>query len=301
MQTQADNLALIGFGEAAATFVEGFRAAGWPEARLAALRAYDRKTDFAETRASQQARMAGAGIIPVAHPEAAVHGAQAVLCLVTADQSVQAARAAAPHLAEGALWLDMNSVAPQTKRIAAALIHAAGARYVDVAVMAPVRPQRLGVPLLVAGPHAQAGLAALQTFGFSGRVVGAAAGDAAAIKMIRSIAIKGMEAVAAECVLCATAAGVADEVFGSLERSNPELRWRDRALYSLERMMVHGLRRGEEMEEAAATAAGLGLGGTMAAATAALQHRIGALRVAPRPVLEDAAADLLAAWKDHTA
>ena len=59
------------------------------------------------------------------------------------------ATAAARSIAPCALFCDLNSVAPQTKRAAAQAIEAAGGHYVDVAVMAPVDPARLTVPLLL--------------------------------------------------------------------------------------------------------------------------------------------------------
>ncbi|MDF1887309.1 hypothetical protein PPV93_14535, partial [Staphylococcus aureus] len=63
-----------------------------------------------------------------------------VLSLVTADQSLNAARLAACHIRPGARFFDCNSVAPATKKAAQALLEAAGAHYADVAVTAPVRP-----------------------------------------------------------------------------------------------------------------------------------------------------------------
>ena len=67
----------------------------------------------------------------------------------------------------------MNSVAPETKRAAARAVEAAGARYVDVAVLAPVSPARMAVPLLLAGDAAGDAEAALAALGFANiRVVG---------------------------------------------------------------------------------------------------------------------------------
>ena len=118
-----------------------------------------------------------------------------LLSLVTADAALDAARDYAPLLPEGALWCDMNSVAPDTKRAAAAAIEAAGGRYVDVAVMAPV-DKGLAVPLLVSGPHALAAQPLLEALGFTNvRVVGDEVGRASAIKMIRSVMVKGLEAL----------------------------------------------------------------------------------------------------------
>ncbi len=270
------DLTFLGFGEAAQAFCDGWGAT--PPARL---RAYDRKTDRpanAEAKRQDYVRYRIDGRDTSA---SAVEGADAVISVVTADQALAVARDVAPRLSKGALYLDMNSVAPETKRQGAAAIIAAGGRYVDVAVMAPVRPALLGVPLLLAGPDAEEGHRLLTSLGFGARIVGDTVGPASAIKMIRSIMIKGIEALTAECILSAYAAGVEDEVFASLDASFPGFDWRTRANYNLDRMIVHGQRRAEEMKEAAATAEHLGQTGAMAGATAGWQARIGDLQLAP--------------------
>jgi 3-hydroxyisobutyrate dehydrogenase-like beta-hydroxyacid dehydrogenase len=92
--------------------------------------------------------------------------------------------------------------------------------------------------------------------------------------MIRSIMVKGLEALTAECVLAAVAAGVEEEVLASLMRSHSGIDWQAQAAYNFERAMVHGARRAAEMEEAARTVADLGLPDDMARATVQWQRRI---------------------------
>lgn len=254
-----ESAAYIGFGEAGMAFA-------CPGAR-----AFDRKTDKA---GDYQAR----GVRGYASAQEALDGATAALSLVTADQALAAARDYAPFLSLGALWLDMNSVAPGTKCAAAAAIEAAGGRYVDVAVMSPVHPAGHKVPLLVAGPHAEAGLEVLQALGFTNvRIVSGGIGAASSIKMIRSVMVKGLEALSAECALAAHAAGVEDEVIASLDASWKEQGWADRFDYNLDRMLIHGLRRAAEMEEVVKTLDDLGTGSDMTRGTVARQRALGAL------------------------
>ncbi|MCW3848624.1 DUF1932 domain-containing protein [Sphingomonas sp. LB-2] len=261
-------------------------------------RAFDRKTDGPE-REAKLADYAAAGVVPCESAAEALAGAGAVLSLVTADQSLPAALAAAPFLAPGALWLDMNSVAPDTKREAARAIEAAGGRHVDVAIMSPVHPKRLGTPLLVAGPHSAAGVEALRTFGFTNvRSVGGETGAASAIKMIRSVMVKGIEALTAECVLAADAAGVLDEVIGSLDASEQAKPWAERVDYNLDRMMRHGQRRAEEMGEVTRTLAALGISPILSAGTVKWQQSIGALGIDPPKGLAAKLAALGARWKE---
>jgi 3-hydroxyisobutyrate dehydrogenase-like beta-hydroxyacid dehydrogenase len=272
--------AFIGFGEAASAFATGWHHA-LPGIAQARLRAYDRKSDAATTAPAQQVRSGAPGVTACSTPAEALAGAEAAFCLVTADQALAAAQAAAPHLDRGALWFDGNSCAPSTKRQAAAVIEAAGGRYVDLAIMAPVYPSLHRVPLLVSGPHAAAARAVLATFDMVAGDAGDQVGRASSIKMIRSVMVKGLEALMAECFLAARRAGVEDAVIASLADSHPGTDWRGRGAYNLERMMVHGTRRAAEMREVARTVADLGLGGTMSAATADWQARVGALGMEP--------------------
>ncbi len=264
--------AFIGFGEAGEAF------AGAP-GFAAQARAYDRLTERPETRVTQTARYAAARVEGCDTLAEALGGALLVLSVVTADQALAAADSAARAIEAGALYCDMNSVAPETKRAAARAIERMGARYVDCAIMGPVHPARLGVPVLLSGPHGEAACEALGAAGFgSVRVVGTEVGRASAIKMIRSVMIKGIEALTAECLGAAHAAGVADEVLGSL---GPD--WRATADYNLDRMLVHGVRRSAEMDEVVKTLDALAVPATMARATMQWHRAMGDRAMQPVP------------------
>lgn len=262
-------VAFLGFGEAANAFLSG-----WAPGDPTRITAYDIKVDDPETAPAMELLLRQAGVTGVATPPAALVGAELIFSVVTADQALAVAQAASGGLVPGALWFDCNSCAPETKRRAAEVIEAAGGRYVDVAVMAPVHPKRHLVPLKIAGPHAEAGAAALRKFGMRPEVVGNKVGQASSIKMIRSVMIKGLEALTAECFLAARRAGVEVEVLASLEASDPDIAWRKRGSYNLERMIAHGTRRASEMREVAVTLADLGLPNHMSAASAEWQDQV---------------------------
>lgn len=252
-------VALVGFGEAGEAFA---RAEGW------------RGLTFGwDILSERRAAMARAGVRTADTADDALADRAFVLSLVTADAALEAASEYAPLLPEGALWCDMNSVAPETKRAAAAAIEAAGGRYVDVAVMAPV-DKGLAVPLLLSGPHAIAAQPLLESLGFTNlRVVGEEVGRASAIKMIRSVMVKGLEALSWECAAAAETAGVFDEVAASLDASEKPSSWAERFAYNRERMETHGLRRAAEMEESARTLQGLGIEPVMTRGTVELQRK----------------------------
>ncbi|MDQ8757421.1 DUF1932 domain-containing protein [Sphingosinicella sp. LHD-64] len=249
--------ALIGFGEAG----KSFASAGCWGGQARVFDTQDRAADYAEVGVSGCASNADA-VCEVAY----------IQSLVTADQALTAAQTSAASIAPGTFYFDMNSVAPDTKRAAAEAIEAAGGYYFDVAIMAPVNPARLAVPLLLSGGRAEAGVSSLAELGFSNvRAVGNAVGQASAIKMIRSVMVKGIEALTAEMMLGADAAGVTDDVLASLGEG-----WAAKAEYDLERMRSHGRRRAAEMEEVARTLSALGVEPLMTRSTILRQRGIAA-------------------------
>lgn len=269
------HVALIGFGEAGAAFAGG---ASWN------VRAFDIKTDDPVTRGAKLADYDAAGVTGTETLSEAVEGAGMVISLVTADQALGVAETVAALLASGAYYCDFNSVAPQTKQQAGKAIQRVGGHYVDVAVMSPVLPARLATPLFVSGLHPREPIDELRTLGFTNvQLMGVGVGGASAIKMVRSLFVKGLEALTAEVMQAAHAAGVREEVLFSLQDSWPGISWNERADYNLERMMVHGLRRAAEMEEVMKTLEGYRVDPAMTRGTVERQRAIGALGVAEPP------------------
>lgn len=262
-------IAFIGFGEAGSAI-----AAGWGAARAGDITVTDLKLEEEATRAPLIARCTELGVRPCTSKADALAGAEIILSTVTADQAVHAARQAAPHLAPGAVFLDCNSCAPNAKRESEGAIHAAGGRYVDVAIMSPIYPARHLSPCLISGAHTDTVAPMLAALPMNATVVEGPVGRASAIKMIRSVLVKGMEALTAECALAAIAAGVEDSVFPSLKDMHPKIDIEARAAYNFERMLEHGERRAAEMEEVAKTLSDLGLPNGMSAACVDWQRAI---------------------------
>lgn len=262
-------IAFIGLGEAGKALISG-----WGDAHAAEICAYDIKLDDPDTADEITLRCAELNIACVEGLAQAVSSADMVFCTVTADQAVAVAEAAAPHLAPNAYWLDLNSCAPSSKERSAKRINGAGGRYVDVAVMAPVYPLQNMVPLLVGGPHAAEVAPVLEALPMALKVVDGPVGLASSIKMIRSVFVKGMEALTAECTLAAAAAGVSEAVLPSLLDGHPRIDVTAHAVYNFERMIVHGERRAAELEEVAITLSDLGLRNGMSAATVGWERSI---------------------------
>ena len=192
-------LAVLGLGEAGGRLAADLASAG------VEVRAYD-----------PAAVSAPAGVHRAAELAAAVAGATIVLALTTAASARAAAESTAPALPAGAIYADLNTASPALKREVAELVAESGAGFADVALLGGVTARGLGTPALVSGPAAQAFAEALGPLGMPVEVVSDRPGDAAAMKLLRSVFMKGLAASVLESLSAAEAAGHAGWLEGEI-------------------------------------------------------------------------------------
>jgi 3-hydroxyisobutyrate dehydrogenase-like beta-hydroxyacid dehydrogenase len=264
---EISSAALIGYGEVGKILTRALRERG-----VANVAAYDTLLDDPK-RCGEMKKTAERDSVTLADsPRALLADAQLVISAVTPSETLAAAREAAPFIRRGTFYLDLNSASPKTKTACGACIDAAGGRYVEAGVMTSVSPHGIRVPMLIGGASASALQPLLAALGFQARAVSDRLGVASAIKMCRSIVIKGLEAIMIESLVCARRHGVEIDVLESLIETFPGLEWEKHATYFWSRVVQHGQRRAEEMREAAATVAEAGFDPFMAAAIADRQQ-----------------------------
>lgn len=251
------NVAIIGFGEVGAILSHDLQAAG------AGVGAFD-------VAPAAQARAEALGFARPG-PHAAVRDAAVVFVCVTAGSTRDAMRSLAGGLGHAPFVVDVNSVSPGTKGDAAAIIEAAGGRYVEAAVMASVPPKRLRTPMLLGGRHAAAFIRTMAPYGMDLTDFSPEIGRASSVKMCRSVMIKGIEALTTECMLAARQYGVEADVLRTLGDTLPHPDWHGLARYVISRALIHGKRRAEEMREVARTVADAGVEPMLARAVAERQ------------------------------
>ena len=197
---------------------------------------------------------------------AAVRECDVVLSLNAARVALDVAVAALPGLADGTVYADLNTGSPELKRSIAVLAEEARAPFADVALLGPVPGRGLRTPALASGAGAQAFADALRPLGMPVDVVSDQAGDAAAMKLVRSVFMKGLAAAAIESVEAADAAGHADWLKGEIAAviGEPFLE------RLLEGSRTHAARRVDEMEAARDLLLALGVEPRIAEASAAV-------------------------------
>ena len=223
MQEGELRVGFIGFGEAGSAI-----AAGLKEAGVNTVLAYDLAwQDPARARALEvQAQKTGVGL--VRSPAQLCETCQIIYSLVVAGAAVSATQTFIPFLRPGMIYADANSVSPKTKEVIAEMVVTTGARMADVAIVDAVGASQHLVPMLASGPAAQLLANRMRPWGMQMKVLSDRPGEAAAVKMIRSVFMKGAEALILETLLAAQAYNVQDQVLESLrvtfaKRSFPEL------------------------------------------------------------------------------
>jgi 3-hydroxyisobutyrate dehydrogenase-like beta-hydroxyacid dehydrogenase len=262
------SVGFIGFGEAGSAIAAGLRSAGAMQ-----LFAYDIQRDAPVFGPKIRERATESRTTLLESSSALADACGVLMSTVTSSSALDAAHDTAPFLKPHHLYADLNSVSPALKQQIAAVITGAGAAFVEVAVMAPVLPYGHRVPMLIGGAAA-AFAETMAPFGMRLQLLSssAAIGSAAAVKMCRSIVVKGLEALMVECVLAATRFEADDLVFASLNESFPGIDWKKLADYMTGRVVLHGERRAREMEEVADTLRAIGIEPIMAEATARRQE-----------------------------
>jgi 3-hydroxyisobutyrate dehydrogenase-like beta-hydroxyacid dehydrogenase len=255
---------LVGYGEVGRILAEDLRKQG------VVVAAYDLKLGTAADPPLRQ-HAGQHGVALAASHAALASGADFIISAVTASQTVAVAESCVPSVRREAFFLDFNSASPGAKIKAAGFVVAAGARYVEGAVMTAIAPYRIRVPLLLGGPSAAALQPLLVALGFDASVASPTLGVASATKMCRSVMIKGLEAMVIESFTTARAYGVEDQVLASLVETFPGIDWEKQGAYFFQRVIQHGRRRAEEMREAAATVREAGLEPWSAGGTAERQ------------------------------
>ena len=190
---------------------------------------------------------------PVARPEqiplaedgaAAVRGADVVLSVNAAAVALDVARGVSGALDADALYADLNTSSPELKR---ELADALAVTFVDVALVGVVPSQGLATPALASGPGAERFARLFRPLGMPIDVIGERPGDAAGLKLLRSVFMKGLAAAAIESLEAAHAAGDEERVRAEIASVIGEP--------LLERLLAgsraHAARRVEEMTAAA--------------------------------------------------
>ncbi|HAT34992.1 MAG TPA: NAD(P)-dependent oxidoreductase [Rhodospirillaceae bacterium] len=259
----AVSFAFIGFGEAGSNVSEGLLEAG-----VERIQTYDILFDDPTEKDRMLARAEEIGVVACGSIAEAVSGVDIVFATVTCSACLEVAEEAAKHLNPQQYYLDFNSISPGKKRKVCELIKTSGAHFVEGSVMANVPGNRQAVPMFIGGDGGEAFIQMVRPYGMDVTFIQEEVGQASACKMVRSITMKGIEALYLECMQAARHFGIEDEVLDSVVESMKGRDWREKCNFNMPRTVIHAKRRSDEMENVAETLREIGHEPRMATATA---------------------------------
>lgn len=237
------SIGFLGFGEAGSKIATGLRAGG-----LDGIVAYDiawQDSELVRSRADE------VGVELLKQPGEVAARADVVISAVVCTEAEVAADSIAADLGPDHWFLDINSVSPGTKARIAESLAPRGVNYVDVAVMSNVSSDLARLPLLVAGPRASEVEDLFAGVELNVSAVSDTPGEAARIKMFRSLFVKGLEALSLEAMMACYPTGVHEQVLSSLEVTFGKYTFPELVRHLIERHAVHGRRRANELAEVA--------------------------------------------------
>ncbi|MFA7680505.1 MAG: DUF1932 domain-containing protein [Pigmentiphaga sp.] len=291
MKSAPQKIAIIGYGEVGPIFGQAFVERNIP------VQIFDIKQSDPASRAVIESRAQASGAAVRNSLEEALQGADLILSCVTASQAGPVAEQVARFIQAGQTFADLNSVSPKVKQDSAAAIEARGANYLECAVMAPVPPQGIQVPILLGGKTAADSAPILNALGWKTQAVADYVGLASAIKLCRSIMIKGIEALCVQSMTAARHFGVEERILTSLAATFPGVGWdKGYEAYLIGRVVEHGQRRSEEMREAAKMLDEIGASSILATAIADVHEEVAQTQRELCQALDEKGA--LPGWRD---
>ncbi len=255
-------LGFIGFGGAGCGLAKGLRQAGLSEVHFT-----DRMQETPPYAEVIRLHAAETGAVRAAGIGELVSRAEVLISCVTGAMALSVAEEAAPFLTANHLYADVNTASPRVKEGVAAVVERTGAAFVDAAMMGAIPTFLHRVPILASGSGAVRFRECMQPYGMNIRVIGTKPGQASAIKLFRSIFMKGLLSLFIETLTATHRYGVDDLVLGSVAESLDGTPFLETARVQMTKGVVNAERMAHEMEEVIATLEELGVPAGMSRAS----------------------------------
>ena len=255
-------LGFIGFGEAAFGITMGLKSEGFQH-----ITSYDKayQQQPQSDLITERAKTAEIELLPSV--EKVLEVSDMVISATSASEAVNVANAAAPFLTRNEIFVDVNAACPDTIIAVSNILKKTDCIFVDVAMMADVKSNRHEVPMFVSGPGAEPFERLMSPYGMNIKIVSQETGQASAMKMIRSVFTKGMEALLMETFTAAQEYRIVDLTMANLAESMDSAPFEKRTNVLLGKTAIHTTRRIHEMEDVIKTLNSLGVDPIMSRAT----------------------------------
>lgn len=267
-------LGFIGFGEAAYHICKGLSSEG-----LTKIHAFDVMANDHDKGQQIRERAYSANVRLTATLEELVEKSSIIFCATNAKFAIKMAREVARIMKVNQMYVDLNTASPKTKQEISSIFSMSDRLFVDGAVMDSVPPHGHKVPIYVSGTGASSLYALLQSFGMNITVISDQAGSSSAIKMVRSIFMKGFTSLLLETLTAAYKSGIEMEIIDSLNKTLSNQPIEELINMLLTRTAIHAERRVLEMSEVIETLQESDLDDAMSQATKKKLQKLAELRL----------------------
>lgn len=263
MEQRSVRLGFLGFGEAAFIVGKALAANG-----LSGIIAYSPSGAAAVDSDPIRQRASEAGVTLVSSPKELCQRADVIMSLTPGALALTALRSVRRYLTDSHIYVDATTNSAKTMERGAKLL-GTRANFVDAAIMGALPLSGLKVLIVVSGSQAHAFRGLLAPYGMNVKVVGEKPGAASAMKLIRSVCMKGIAAMLIESLEAAERVGLLHDAADDLARSIDEVPFAQTIKRFVCGSAVHAERRVHEMTEAMELLKSLGSSTSMTRATRA--------------------------------
>lgn len=186
---------------------------------------------------------------------------------VIAKVAIDVAKSISPYLTKDHIYIDSNAASPVVKKEIARIIEEKGSKFVDAALMGPIPTFLHRVPILASGSGAADLKKLMSPYGMKITYLGNEPGQASAIKMFRSIFMKGFVTLLLETLVAADKYNADDIVLDSIAETMDKNEFKETARLLVTRGVIHAERRAFEMNEVIRTLEDIGVSSIMSDAT----------------------------------
>lgn len=189
-----------------------------------------------------------------------------IFAAVPSSYTLDVCEAVRDSLNSHKIYVDVSASTPAVKEKIWDAIKETGVLFVDAAMLGSLPKDRHQVPITASGNGAASFKEKMEPFGMKITTVGEKAGAASAIKLIRSIYMKGIASLMIEMAQAADAYGVAEEVISSISKSMDQIPFTSHLDRLVTGSAIHCHRRAAELKGSIDMLKECGLGSEMTAA-----------------------------------
>lgn len=208
------NIGFIGYGEAAFNISLGLKGEG-----VSGIRATDAMMNHEVMGKQVRSRAEQAEVELCSSACEIAQWADVLFAAVPSSFTMDVCREVSGCLRPGQLYVDVSASTPGTKEAIWEEIKATGVLFVDAAMLGSLPKDKHQVPITASGNGAARFHELMTPYGMKITLAGERAGAASAIKLVRSIYMKGIASLMISMLQAADAYGVADEVVASVGKS----------------------------------------------------------------------------------